>query len=325
MIARQPDSYPEVHVNNHHQNARTTFHIRVLMVQRVMEQGIHPRLVAGQFGVDVSTVYKWLRRYREGCLEALRNRSSRPHRTPRRLPVERIATLAAMRRMGMSSPEIAYSLSMPVSTVTNELRRLRLNRLSRLETRPPVIRYEHQAAGDMVHLDIKKLGRIEGVGHRITGDRSQRKRGIGWEYLHVCVDDHTRLAYTEVLPNEKATTATSFLIRSADWFARHGVKIQRVMTDNGSAYVSHLFRAGIALLGARHLRTRPYTPRTNGKAERFIQTSIKEWAYKQPYESSAERQDALAPWTAYYNHRRPHASLNHKPPLSRLAGCAQPV
>jgi len=325
VISRQPSSYPEVHVNNHHQNARTTFHIRALMVERAMEQGMHPRQVAEQFGVDVSTVYKWLRRYREGGLEALRDRSSRPHRFPRRLPVERIATLAAMRRMGMSSPEIAHSLSMPISTVTNELRRLRLNRLSRLEPRPPVVRYEHQAPGDMVHLDIKKLGRIDGVGHRITGDRSRRKRGIGWEYLHVCVDDHSRLAYTELLPDEKATSATSFLIRSADWFARHGVKIQRVMTDNGGAYVSHLFRDGITFLGARHLRTRPYTPRTNGKAERFIQTSIKEWAYKQPYESSAERQDCLAPWTAYYNHRRPHASLNHKPPLSRLACCAQPV
>ena len=239
--------------------------------------------------------------------------------------MERIATLAAMRRMGMSSPEIAHSLSMPVSTVTNELRRLRLNRLSRLEPRPPVLRYEHKAAGDMVHLDIKKLGRIDGVGHRITGDRSRRKRGICWEYLHVCVDDHSRLAYTELLPDEKATTATSFLIRSADWFARHGVEIKRVMTDNGSAYVSHLFRAGIAFLGARHLRTKPYTPRTNGKAKRFIQTSLKEWAYKQPYESSAERQDYLAPWTGYYNHRRPHAALNHKTPLSRLAGCGQPV
>ena len=312
-------------MNNHHQNARTTFHNRVLMNHRVREEGMHPRLVAEQFGVDVSTVYKWLRRYREGGLDALRDRSSRPHRCPRRLPVERIATLAAMRRMGMSSPEIAHSLSMPISTVTNELRRLRLNRLSRLEPRPPVVRYEHQAPGDMVHLDIKKLGRIDGVGHRITGDRSRRKRGIGWEYLHVCVDDHSRLAYTELLPDEKATSATSFLIRSADWFARHGVKIQRVMTDNGGAYVSHLFRDGITFLGARHLRTRPYTPRTNGKAERFIQTSIKEWAYKQPYESSAERQDCLAPWTAYYNHRRPHASLNHKPPLSRLACCAQPV
>lgn len=325
MISRQPDPYLEVHVNNHHQNARTTFHIRALMVQRVMEQGMHPLLVAEQFAINVSTVYKWLRRYREGGPEALRDRSSRPHRCPRRLPVERIATLASMRRMRMSSPQIAFSLSMPVSTVSNELRRLGLNRLSRLEPRPPVVRYEHQAPGDMVHIDIKKLGRIDGVGHRITGDRSQRKRGIGWEYLHVCVDDHSRLAYTELLPDEKATSATCFLIRAMDWFAKHGIKIRRVMTDNGSAYVSHLFRAGIDSLGASHVRTRPYTPRTNGKAERFIQTSIKEWAYSQAYDSSEQRRAFLATWIAYYNNRRPHSSLNHKPPLSRLAACAQPV
>ena len=312
-------------MNNHHQNARTTFHSRVLMVQRVKEQGMAPRQVAEQLGVNVSTVYKWLRRFAQGGLAALHDRSSRPHRSPRRLPVERVATLAALRHMRLSSPEIAASLSLPISSVTNELRRLGLNKLSRLEPRPPVVRYEHAAPGDMVHIDIKKLGRIDGVGHRITGDRSKRKRGAGWEYLHVCVDDHSRLAYTELLPDEKATTATCFLIRAAGWFARHGVKIRRVMTDNGSAYVSRLFRDGIAFLGARHVRTRPYTPRTNGKAERFIQTSIREWAYKQAYESSAEREGYLLPWLHDYNHRRPHAALNHKPPVSRLAICAQPL
>ena len=312
-------------MNNQHQNARTTFHSRVTIVQRVNEQKMHPRQVAEQFGVNVSTVYKWLRRFAQGGEAALRDRSSRPHRSPRRLAVQRVATIAALRRMRLSSPEIAASLALPVSSVTNELRRLGLNKLSRLEPRPPVLRYEHAAPGDMVHIDIKKLGRIDGVGHRITGDRSNRKRGSGWEYLHVCVDDHSRLAYTELLPDEKAATATGFLIRAADWFARHGVKIHRVMTDNGSAYVSHLFRAGIAFLGARHVRTRPYTPRTNGKAERFIQTSIREWAYRQAYESSAERAAYLLPWLHDYNHRRPHAALNHRPPLSRLAICAQPL
>jgi len=325
VISRQPVSGLEVHVNNHHQNARTTFHSRVLMVQRVMEQGMSPRQVAEQFGVNVSTVYKWLRRYREGGLAALRDRSSRPHRCPRRLPVERVATLAGLRRMRLSSPEIAFSLSLPISTVTNELRRLGLSKLSRLEPRPPVVRYEHSQPGEMIHLDIKKLGRIDGVGHRITGDRSKRKRGAGWEYLHVCVDDHSRLAYTELLQDEKATTATCFLIRAAGWLQRHGVQVHRVMTDNGSAYVSHLFRDATAYLNVRHLRTRPYTPRTNGKAERFIQTSLKEWAYKQAYESSDEREAYLLPWLHDYNHRRPHASLNHKPPISRLAVCAQPV
>ena len=312
-------------MNNQHQNARTTVHSRALMVQRVMEQGMRPRQVAEQLGVNVSTVYKWLRRCAEGGPAALHDRSSRPHRSPRRLPVERVATIAALRRMRLSSPEIAASLSLPVSSVTNELRRLGLNKLSRLEPRPPVVRYEHEAPGDMVHIDIKKLGRIDGVGHRITGDRSRRKRGSGWEYLHVCVDDHSRLACTELLPDEKATTATCFLIRAAAWFARHGVQIRRVMTDNGSAYVSHLFRAGVTFLGARHVRTRPYTPRTNGKAERFIQTSIREWAYRRAYGSSAEREGYLLPWLHDYNHRRPHAALNHKPPVSRLAICAQPL
>ncbi len=236
-----------------------------------------------------------------------------------------VASLAAWRRMGMSGTAIAFAFSLPVSSVSKELRWLGLSKLSRLEPRPPVVRYEHQAPGDMVHLDIKKLGRIEGVGHRITGDRSQRQRGAGWEYLHVCVDDHSRLAYTELLPDEKATTATCFLLRAAGWFQHHGVQVQRVMTDNGSAYVSHLFRDAAAYLSVRHLRTRPYTPRTNGKAERFIQTSLKEWAYKNAYESSAERKACLLAWLHDYNYTRPHASLNHKPPISRLHNCAQPV
>jgi transposase InsO family protein len=312
-------------VNNHHQNARTTFHSRVLMVKRVMEQGMSPRMVAEQLGVNASTVYKWLRRYREGGLAALPDRSSRPHKSPKRLPVERVASLAALRRMRMSSPAIALALSLPVSSVTNELRRLGLNKLSRLEPKPPVLRYEHQAPGDMVHLDIKKLGRIDGVGHRITGDRSKCKRGAGWEYLHVCVDDHSRLAYTELLPDEKATTSTNFLLRAAAWLQGYGVKVNRVLTDNGSSYRSRLFLNACQDLGARPIKTRPYTPRTNGKAERFIQTTLKEWAYKQAYESSAEREACLPVWLHDYNYTRPHASLNHKPPISRLDNCAQPV
>ncbi|NLE76751.1 MAG: IS481 family transposase [Chloroflexi bacterium] len=312
-------------MNNHHQNARTTFHSRVLMVKRVMEQGMSPRMVAEQLGVNASTVYKWLRRYREGGLAALPDRSSRPHKSPKRLPVERVASLAALRRMRMSSPAIALALSLPVSSVTNELRRLGLNKLSRLEPKPPVLRYEHQAPGDMVHLDIKKLGRIDGVGHRITGDRSKCKRGAGWEYLHVCVDDHSRLAYTELLPDEKATTSTNFLLRAAAWLQGYGVKVNRVLTDNGSSYRSRLFLNACQDLGARPIKTRPYTPRTNGKAERFIQTTLKEWAYKQAYESSAERKACLPVWLHDYNYTRPHASLNHKPPISRLDNCAQPV
>jgi transposase InsO family protein len=320
---RSPNPSWESRVNNHHQNARTTFHSRALIVKRVLKEGKSVREVAESLGVSRRTVYKWLARYKAGGQDALYGRSSRPRRSPRRLPVGRVATIAAMRRMRMSSPQIAFSLSMPLSTVTLELRRLGLNRLPRLEPRPPVIRYEHKAPGEMIHLDVKKLGKIDGVGHRIHGDRSQRKRGIGWEYLHVCVDDYSRLAYTELLADEKATTATCFLIRAADWFKRHGVTVRRVMTDNGSCYRSHLFRSTVQSLSARHVRTRPYTPRTNGKAERFIQTSIKEWAYKWAYESSEERTERLGPWLDYYNQARPHTALNCKAPISRLAKCEQ--
>jgi transposase InsO family protein len=309
-------------MNNPHQNARTMAFSRGLMVQRVKE-GKRVAQVARDFGVSPRTVYKWLSRYRQGGEAALENRSSRPQRSSGRLPVERVATLAALRRRRMSGPAIALALSMPVSSVTNELRRLGLNKLSRLEPKPPVVRYEHSQPGEMIHLDIKKLGRIDGVGHRITGDRSKRKRGAGWEYLHVCVDDHSRLAYTELLPDEKATTSTCFLIRAAGWLERHGVKVKRVMTDNGSGYRSHLFLTACQTLGAKPTKTRPYTPRTNGKAERFIQTSLKEWAYAGAYETSAKRETMLQPWLNYYNTERPHTALNHKPPISRIARCEQ--
>lgn len=305
-------------MNNHHQNARTTFHSRALIVARVLKEGMSVREVAEQMGVSRRTVYKWLARYRTGGEAALHNGSCRPHKSPRRLPVETVAVIAAMRRMRMTGPAIAFALCRPLSTVGLELRRLGLNKLSRLEPKPPVIRYEHEKPGDMIHLDIKKLGKIDGVGHRITGDRSRRRRGAGWEFLHVCVDDHSRLAYSELLADEKGITATGFLVRAVDWFQRHGVTVRRVMTDNGSCYRSHLFQTTLHSLGARHVRTRPYTPRTNGKAERFIQTSIKEWAYSQAYESSEERREHLKPWLNFYNNQRPHCALNRKPPVSRL-------
>jgi transposase InsO family protein len=310
-------------MNNPHKNARTTVYSRALLVKRVREQGMSVKEAAAQQGISRRTAYKWLGRYKEGGEAALENRGSRPHLSPRRLPVERVATLAALRRMRMSSPAIAFTLSLPVSSVTNELRRLGLSKLSGLEPKPPVVRYEHSQPGEMIHLDIKKLGRIDGVGHRITGDRSKRKPGAGWEYLHVCVDDHSRLAYTELLQDEKATTSTCFLIRAAGWLERQGVKINRVMTDNGSGYRSHLFLTACQSLGAKPIKTRPYTPRTNGKAERFIQTSLKEWAYGQAYESSAMRETFLQPWLDYYNNKRPHTALNHKPPISRITNCEQ--
>jgi len=274
-------------------------------------------------GVSRRTVYKWLARYRQGGSAALENLVSRPHRSPTRLSVEKVATIAGMRRMGMNGRQIAISLFLPPSSVSLELRRLRLNKLSRLEPTPPVVRYEHSEPGAMIHLDTKKLGKIDGIGHRITGDRSRRQRGAGWEYLHVCVDDHSRLAYSEILPDERATTATGFLLRASDWLNRHGVTVQQVMTDNRSAYVSDLFRTACQSLEVRHVRTRPYTPRTNGKAERFIQTSLKEWAYRSAYESSEERTERLGPWLDYCNQARPYTALKDKAPVSRLTGCEQ--
>lgn len=310
-------------MNNNYQNARTTVFSRELMVKRVLKEGRPVSEVAVQLGVSRRTVYKWLKRYGLEGKAGLLNRSSRPRRSPKRLAVEKVATIAAMRRMRHSSLEIAFNLGLPVSSVSLELRRLGLNKLARLEPRPPVIRYEHKAPGDMVHLDIKKLGKIDGIGHRITGDRSKRKRGAGWEFMHVCVDDNSRLAYSEVLPDERAVTATSFLLRASDWLERHGVRVRRVMTDNGSCYRSYLFKTAVRYIGARPIHTRPYTPRTNGKAERFIQTSIKEWAYKQAYETSNERAGRLQPWLDYYNQQRPHTALNYKPPISRLTKCEQ--
>lgn len=305
-------------MNNPHQNARTTFFSRALMVERVLIRGISVSVVADQLGVSRTTVYKWLKRYRHYGPAALHNRGSRPKTCPRRLPVERVATIAALRRRRKSSIEIAAAMALPLSTVSHEIRRLNLQRLDRLETRPPVIRYEYDRPGDMIHLDVKKLGRIEGVGHRITKDPSKRYRGAGWEFLHVCVDDHSRLAYGELLTDERAESCAAFLTRSVRWLGRQGISVERVMTDNAGAYMSRNFQKTVKRLDVRHVRTRPYTPRTNGKAERFIRTSLKEWAYGYAYESSDERQEHLAPWLNYYNHQRPHTSLNKRPPVSRL-------
>jgi transposase InsO family protein len=231
----------------------------------------------------------------------------------------------ALRRQRLTGPSIGRRLGRPVSTIGVVLRRHGLGRLRAIDPRPPVIRYQRERPGELIHIDIKKLGRIEGVGHRITGDRagqSNRRavgRGLGWEYVHVAVDDASRLAYTEMLPNERKESAVAFTARAIDWFARHGAPVERIMTDNGSAYKSHVFRELLATRGIKHKRTRPYTPRTNGKAERFIQTSLREWAYAQPFASSVERAKAMLPWITDYNHARPHCALDHKPPLRWIA------
>jgi transposase InsO family protein len=302
-----------------HDNARTTPRSRMVMIER-LEAGWTVTAVAAAFSVDGRTVRKWRDRFAAEGAAGLADRSSRPHSCPSRLDGAAEAEIERLRRERLSGPAIARRLGRPVSTVGRALRRLGLGRLRALDAPMPVIRYEREKPGELIHIDSKKLGRIDGIGHRITGDRTgqSNKRGTGWEALHVAIDDNSRLAYTEILPDEKKTSATAFLERALVCFQRHGIKVERVMTDNGSAYKSHLFRNTLAAKGIKHKRTRPCTPRTNGKAERFIQTSLREWLYASPYESSAQRTAAMPAWLCDYNNRRPHAALGGKPPITRL-------
>jgi transposase InsO family protein len=305
---------------NIHKHARMTVHGRALLVRRIEEEGRRVADAAGSAGVSVRTAYKWLARHRAGGAAALYDRKPTPGRCPHRLAEETVAEIARLRRQRLSGPAIARTLGLARSTVGAVLRRLGLGRLTALDPKPPAIRYERQRPGELIHIDTKKLGRIGGVGHRITGHHvgMNRSRGIGWEHLHVAVDDASRLAYSELLPDERKESACAFLSRALAFFKGHGIAVERIMTDNGSAYRSHLFKSLIAAVGLRHIRTRPYTPRTNGKAERFIQTSLREWAYHRAYQSSAERALAMRPWIASYNHQRPHSALAGKPPVSRL-------
>jgi transposase InsO family protein len=271
-------------------------------------------------------VSKWLRRYREGDGE-LRDRSSRPRRSPARLSDERVRVIEALRRLRMTAVEIAEILQLPLSTVSLWLKRIGLGKRSRLEPPEPPNRYERRHPGELVHVDIKKLGRIRGAGHRVTGSRASqaktRREGrlrevAGWEYVHVMVDDHSRLAYAEVLDDLTASCAIAFLRRAVVWFAERGVAVRAVMSDNGACYVAHQYADALADLRLRHLRIRPGRPQTNGKAERFIQTMLREWAYGQIYGSSDERAANLPRFLARYNFRRPHSSLGNQVPASRL-------
>ena len=305
---------------NTHKNARMTVHGRALLVKRIIEEGWPVAEAAKAAGVSIRTAYKWLARYRAGGERMLHDRSSAPARCPHRLPAETLAEIDRLRRQRMTGPQIAQSLGLARSTVGAVLHQLGLGRLSALDPKPPAVRYERAAPGELIHVDTKKLGRIDGIGHRITGQCSGmvKNRGIGWDLVHVCIDDASRLAYTEVLPDEKKESACAFLTRALAFFARHGVSVERVMTDNGSAYRSHAFRDLCAGSHLRHIRTRPYTPRTNGKAERFIQTSLREWAYARAYNSSADRTDAMIPWIDAYNTKRPHSALANQTPWLRL-------
>jgi transposase InsO family protein len=302
-----------------HGNARLSPKGRLLLCRRVIEQEWSLAAAAEAAGVSERTAGKWVGRYRAEGEAGLLDRSSAPGRVPARTDEARVEVIAALRRLRMTGAEIAECLGMAASTVSGILTRIGLGKLSRLEPPEPANRYERRRAGELIHVDVKKLGRIgDGAGHRVHGDRRKRSRGVGWEYVHVCVDDATRLAYVEVLDNEQAATAVGFLRRAVRFFAAHGITVQRVMTDNGSAYRSALHAIACRALRLKHLRTRPYRPRTNGKAERFIKTLLAGWAYGAIYRTSTERRNALSGWVDWYNTRRPHGALSHKPPAARL-------
>jgi transposase InsO family protein len=308
-----------------HANARTCPNSRRLMVARI-EAGWSLAQAAAAAGVSERTAAKWMARWRSEGEAGLVDRSSAPKRIPHRTPRLRVEAIVALRRLRMTAAEIAELLSMALSTVSAVLRRVGLGKRSRLDPPEPANRYEHRRPGALLHLDIKKLGRIRGAGHRVTGARnSQRKRASrrragerGWEFVHVCVDDATRLAYAEVLADERGQTAADFLQRALAWFQSMGVEPRRVLSDNGACYRSTAHANACRQLGLRHSFTRPYRPRTNGKAERFIQTLTNRWAYGAIYASSAERTRALPGWLTHYNFTRRHGALSHKPPAARL-------
>lgn len=308
-----------------HPQARTTPRIRAEIVSLV-ESGTPVTLVAARFNISRPTVYKWLRRFRCGGLTQLEDRRSTPLLSPNRTHDRLEAAVVELRRdRRLYAWQIALGLGLPRSTVIRILSRFGLNRLSRIDLPKIFKRYEFEEAGQLVHIDIKKLGNITRVGHRINGDRRTRTAGAGWQHVYVCVDDATRLAFIEVRQREDRFEATAFLQRAAQWFARRNIAFERVMTDNGKVFLSKLFTDEIAALGARHVRTPMYTPRVNGKAERFIRTMLGECAYGMTFENSDQRQLALTAWNRFYNEERPHSALNYRPPASRLTACQQPA
>ena len=302
-----------------HRNAKTTPKMRQRIVTRA-RAGWTQRAIAEALGLSVRTVAKWVARSRD--TGALLDGSSRPHRQPRRLAVSREAAIVALRRTRATAWQISTALQVPRSTVTRVLARAGLQRVALLEPQTPVRRYEWPHVGDLLHVDLKRLGRIEGIGHRIHGDRRRRARHAGWEHLHIAIDDATRLTYAEVLEAADASACAAFLQRTLAWFRRRGVRMRRLLTDNAKAYRAGVFAAVCQRWAVRQRFTRPYRPQTNGKAERFIQTLLREWAYRWPYRSSARRTAALRPYLRFYNHRRPHTSLGRRSPWMRFQEAA---
>ena len=301
-----------------HKNAKFTPAGRIDLVERVLIEKQTVKEVSRALRVSRRTVYKWVRRFQAEGVRGLEDRSSRPHRSPQRWDAKLVRRIERLRRRRYTGLRIAEELQLAISTVSLWLRRLGLGRLKDLEPKPEVVRYEKKRPGELLHLDTKKLGRIHGIGHRIHGDRRRRARGVGWEFLHVCVDDATRVAYAELLPDERAVTATGFVERAIAWFRDRDVQVERVMTDNAPGYYAHRFNRALAARGVRHIYTRPYRPQTNGKAERFIQTAKREWAYARGYRSSSARAAMLPGFLNRYNRRRPHRGIGNVTPLSRL-------
>jgi transposase InsO family protein len=307
-----------------HKNAPLTPKGREAMVRCVVEDGLSKAAAACQFNVTPKTVAKWVTRFRAEGVDGLRDRSSRPHSLPSQTPAAACAAVEALRRQRYTGKQIAAEVGVSPATVSRILHRLGLNRLAALEPAEPIRRYERQHPGELIHIDIKKLGKFNRIGHRITGDRTRqsnqrsRGQGPGWEYVHVCIDDASRIAFSQVMKNEKQGCAVAFLKAAIAYYTSLGITVERVMTDNGACYKSLAFQKACKRLGLRHIRTKPYTPKTNGKAERFIQTSLREWAYAQAYNTSKERAAELPRWLHRYNWHRPHGSLDSKPPISRL-------
>jgi transposase InsO family protein len=299
-----------------HKNARHTLHSREQLAQFVLS-GQTLSAAARRFLVTPKTAAKWVRRFRTLGPEGLGDASSRPLRSPRATPAELVNRVIELRRQHTPGYQIACATGLSPASVSRILRRVRLSRWRDLHPAPPVVRYEHPFPGDLLHLDIKGLTRYQEVLMRADGRRRGLYKHPGFEALHVAIDDHSRLAFTQMLPDQKAETTIGFLHDALAFYQRHGIQVRALLTDNGSSYRSHQFRSACSKLEIKHQRTRPYTPRTNGKAERFIQTVLHEWAYAKHWKDSDERDQHLQPWTHYYNFQRPHGSLNYNPPISR--------
>jgi len=304
-------------MDHHHKNARLSIHSREQLAKSVLERGVTLQLAAALFHISAKTAAKWVRRYREEGRAGLGDRSSRPHCCPRTTSSPLQEKVLALRRLRYNGWRIAHALHLSRATVSRILCRAGMNRLKSLDPPPPVVRYEHKRPGSLIHFDIKRLARIVKPGHRVHGDRTRETRGAGYEYLHIAIDDHSRISFAAILPDQTHQSALLFFFMARAFYSRFGFSIKRVLTDNGSCYKDGTFRMILGQQHVKHRFTRPYTPRTNGKAERFIQTALREWAYARTYQTSLERHEQLDPWLHDYNFHRQHASLNHNTPASR--------